>query len=385
MRPHLCHVSPSFGTGGPEVRTALLIDASADAYRHTVISLNGELSGRNRVARRDEVRFLDASRTGRSAADIRDLIRTLGELRPDLVLTYGWGATDALLAASLCGLRRVIHAEDGFLPDEAVQQRPVRLLARRALLRIPPRVVCPSQTLVRIATKTWWLPHHRVTYIPNGVDLRRFASPSPTQAAEARRRLGCTDSEVVVGSVGRLGAEKNHGRLIRAFAAASNGRPAKLLLVGDGPLREPLGRMAQELGVASRVLFPGWAVDPLEFYHAMDLFALSSDTEQMPIALLEAMAAGLPVVSTDVGDIPAMIGPEDGGQVVPVGRDDLYIAALSAMINDEGARVRNGQANQETCRKRYGLDAMIDAYLGLYRGAVEPPCSRLPLGFLIKD
>jgi hypothetical protein len=127
-QPHLCHILPSFGTGGPEVRTALVIDASSDAFRHTVIALNGNLGGRTRIHRQEAVSFLEPPR----GCGLRGLARLLRDLRPDMALTYGWGGTDALLAARLAGIRRVIHAEDGFLPDETIQQRYPRLLARRA-------------------------------------------------------------------------------------------------------------------------------------------------------------------------------------------------------------------------------------------------------------
>src|SRR4051794_7947610 len=140
MRPHLCHIFPAFATGGPEVRTATLIDATGDAFRHTVASLSGELGGRDRVGRRDGVAFVAAPRPGGRAASPWALARLLRGLRPDLVLTYGWGGTDGVLAARLCGLRRVIHAEDGFLPDEAGGQKPARLLARRVVLQAPARV-----------------------------------------------------------------------------------------------------------------------------------------------------------------------------------------------------------------------------------------------------
>src|SRR5690606_24180427 len=103
-RPHLCHIHPSFGTGGPEVRTAQLIDASVDAFRHTVIAMNGDLSGRVRVRCREEVRFLEAPRFSGRGAGLLAMGRALRGFRPDLVLTYGWGGTDGLLAARLVGL-----------------------------------------------------------------------------------------------------------------------------------------------------------------------------------------------------------------------------------------------------------------------------------------
>jgi glycosyltransferase involved in cell wall biosynthesis len=224
----------------------------------------------------------------------------------------------------------------------------------------------------------WWLPSERVRYIPNGVDLGRFAPPTAAQATEARRRLGCGGSEVVIGSVGRLGGEKNHERLVRAFAAITGGRPARLLLVGDGPLRDHLGRLVRDLGLESRVLFAGWAADPLDLYHTMDLFALPSDTEQMPIALLEAMGVGLPAVSTDVGDVRDMVSPENRAFVVPAGREDAFRDALGTLVDDATVRALLGRANRTTCRGRYGLDAMIESYLDLYREALEDARRRVP-------
>jgi len=370
-RPHLCHIHPSFGTGGPEVRTSLVIDASSDEFRHTVIALDGELGGRSRIRGPADVHFQAAPRTPGRIGGSMSLASTIRDLRPDLVLTYGWGGTDGVLAARLGGLRRLIHAEDGFLPDEADRQRLSRLLARRALLRIPARVVCPSRTLVRIATRTWWLPTPKVRYIPNGVDSGRFRPASPAEVAEARKRIGCAGSDVVVGTVGRLGAEKNHERLVRALAHVSTGRSIRLLIVGDGPSRQRLGRLAGELGLGDRVTFVGQVDDPLDCYWAMDLFALSSDTEQMPIAALEAMGVGLPVVSTDVGDVRSMVGPDNRRYVVPLHRESDYAAALAALIDDTQARAWLGRTNREECLRRYGLDAMIRAYLDLYREVLD--------------
>src|SRR5262249_16041921 len=160
--------------------------------------------------------------------------------------------------------------------------------ARQVLLRIPCRVVCPSQTLVRIATRRWWLPDRKVCYIPNGVDADAFSPGSPDKVSVARRRLGCTDGELVVRTVGRLSAEKNHARVVGGLAAVAAAGPARLAVVGDGPSRAPLTRQARDLGLADRVAFTGQTDRPVDYYHAMDVFALSSDTEQMPIAVLEA-------------------------------------------------------------------------------------------------
>jgi glycosyltransferase involved in cell wall biosynthesis len=367
MTPHLVHVFPAFSTGGPEVRTALLMNAVNGDFRHSVVALNGDFSGHTRLRYPEAVRFVPGPPRGRSAGYLFGLARLLRSLRPDLVLTYGWGGLDAVPAARLGGVRRVLHTEDGFLPDEALGQKWPRLLARRVLLRGAARLVCPSRTLLRIAAGDWWLPPEKVCYIPNGVDCARFAPATPEARDVVRRQFGCSPEEVVVGTVGQLRAEKNHERLLRAFARAAAGRPAKLLLVGDGPLRPELERRAHELGLAGRVVFTGVLTDPAECYRALDVFALSSDTEQMPIAVLEAMATGLPVVSTDVGDVRVMVSPENCRFVVPRGDDERYAAALAGLLADRAVWPALGQANREKCLREYSMETMVRAYVRLYR------------------
>jgi len=365
-RLHLCHIFPAFAAGGPEVRTSLLIDASADTYRHTIVALNGNLTGRSRIRRAEEVTFLDGRHEGGQLGNALALRRMLTRVQPNLVLTYGWGGTDAVAAARFSGFHRLIHTEDGFLPDESQRQKFKRVLWRRLFLRMPARVVVPSRTLQRIATDVWWLSPRRICYLPNGVDTTRFAPASPERVLAARRRLGCWQGEVVVGSVGHLREEKNHKRLLNAFAALASQQPARLLLLGEGPLRESLAQQARELGIADRVSFTGLVQDTWEYYPAMDGLAMSSDTEQMPIAVLEAMSMGLPVVSTDVGDVKNMVGSENQRWVTPLGDEPAYMAALMELAKSPGERARLGQANREKCLRDYDLGVMVNAYLELY-------------------
>lgn len=364
--PHLCHVFPAFATGGPEVRTCLLINALDGEFRHTIISLSGDLSGQTRLHHPQTVRLVPAPRPPTRFQKPFALARLIREQAPDLVLTYGWGGTDAVVSARLSGIRRVIHGEDGFLPDEAGQQKWTRLMARRFVLRMPAVVVCPSRTLVDIATRLWRLPRQRIRYLPNGVDLGRFAPPSPAAAAEARKRFGLAPADVVIGNVGHLRAEKNQERLLRAFAPLAARRAVKLLLVGDGPLRENLQHQARTLHMADRVIFAGLVDDPLAAYHAMDIFALSSDTEQMPLALLEAMAVGLPVVCTDVGDIRSMVSAESRRQVVPASDKAAYAQALAQLVENAEARARLGQGGLWKCRQEFDVTKMIETYRALF-------------------
>jgi glycosyltransferase involved in cell wall biosynthesis len=368
---HLCHIFPAFGTGGPQVRTTVVINRLDGEFRHTVLALNGDLSCRSRLHEPEGVACVAAPPRRRGTPYALALARLLSSIAPDVIVTYNWGGTDGLVAARLGGFRRVIHAEDGFGPEEAQVQKLRRVLARRILLRAASQVVCPSRTLVRIARQVWSLPAYKVRYVPNGVDTGRFAPPGPDEAETVRQRLGIQPGEVVIGSVGQLRGEKNHERLLRTFAAVAPARPCRLLLVGDGPLHARLAGLAQELGLAQRVVFTGAVSDPAAYYRAMDVFALSSDTEQMPIAVLEAMAAGLPVVSTDVGDVRFMVSVGNRAYVVPPAQEDAYAAGLAALLGDAVARRALGQANRTKCILEYEERGMVQAYARLYRAVLE--------------
>ena len=366
VKPHLCHVFPVFGNGGPEVRTALVINATTDRFRHTILSISGDTSGGHRIYAKGSTRLEAVPKPGAWGGYPRVLARTLRGLRPDLLITYGWGGVDAILAGRLCGLRRIIHGEDGFLPDEAHGQKARRLIARQVLLRTASCVVVPSQTLVEIAGRLWRLPHRKIHYVPNGVDPLRFSAGSPSDRSAARNRFGFSDTDVVVGTVGHLRPEKNYARLIRAFSQLPDHLHGKLILVGDGDLRAELVRQVHDLGLAGRVVFAGVVPDPVECYRAMDLFALSSDTEQMPIVILEAMAAGLAVLSTDVGDVRGMVSAENQPYVLPRGDDRAYARALATLAQGSEERMNLGRMNRSRCVGMYDLRVMVDRYQDLY-------------------
>jgi glycosyltransferase involved in cell wall biosynthesis len=360
--PRVCHVFPAFANGGPEIRTSTLINALGSEFDHTIIALDGNISGQARFGPADPVHFVTppARRTVFALAEI------LRQQQPDLLVSYGWGGTDAVIAGRLAGFgrSRVVHAEDGFLPDEAVRQKPSRRLARRLILRLAATVVVPSRTLCRIGLDAWHLSPARITYIPNGVDLTRFSKSHSADRASIRQQLGIASDETVVGTAGVLRIEKNLARLVRAFASIGR-RDMRLLIVGDGPERQRISELALELGIAPQVMIPGMVQDTAPYYAAMDVFALSSDTEQMPLALLEAMASGLPAVVTDVGDVSTMIGARNKRFLVPADAGQQYGQAMRALVEDP-LRQDIGADNREKCTREFSLDRMIRAYRNLY-------------------
>ncbi|HEX5328265.1 MAG TPA: glycosyltransferase, partial [Acetobacteraceae bacterium] len=228
-----------------------------------------------------------------------------------------------------------------------------RVLTRRLVLARS-TVVVPSRNLERIATEVWRLAPQRVRYIPNGIDLGRFAA-----------RHSTINPEPVIGAVSALRPEKNFPRLLRAFHIATEQTAARLLVVGDGPERPGLERLASQLGLGDRVRFTGHVADPAPLYAGFDVFAVSSDTEQMPISVLEAMAAGLPVAGTDVGDIRAMLAADNAPLVGPL--DDAALArSLLALLGDASLRRRIGAANRARAARDYDQETMFQAYAALF-------------------
>jgi glycosyltransferase involved in cell wall biosynthesis len=283
------------------------------------------------------------------------------------VLTYNWGAFDAVMARRWFGGPPLVHHEDGFNEDEAAKLNAKRGLYRRIGLPGAYRLVVPSRRLERIALETWKQPAERVVRISNGIPVAAYAEPSGAIPGFERR-----EGEVVIGTVAGLRAVKNLPRLVRAFATmtATN---ARLVIVGEGPEKERIVAEAEALGVAERLVMPGFLSDPARWIGLFDVFALASDSEQFPISLIEAMAAGLPAVSTDVGDVSNMVAEENKPFVVPVGDEDAFISALDRLVSDAALRRTIGRANAARALAEYDEAAMIAAYARLYGAAIGRP------------
>jgi glycosyltransferase involved in cell wall biosynthesis len=336
MPTDLLAVFPGFGAGGAQMRFCAL--ANRLRFRACVVALNGDLSCAARLDPSLNVQF--PSVTVRKGDTLGNVLRLRRLLRGQTVLvTHNWGSIEAAMANAFVGLRH-IHIEDGFGPEERDRQILRRVWLRRLFLRRA-TLVLPSRTLVRIAADSWRL---KPVYIPNGIDLARFAVADPPPGPPT------------IGTVAGLRPEKNVARLIRAFALLRV--PARLVIVGDGPERPGLEALATSLGIADRVTFA---------YRHFSVFALSSDTEQMPLSLLEAMASALPVAATDVGDVAAMLA-EDNRRFVVAQSDAALAGALAALLADAGLRRALGAANAARATL-YGEDAMARAYAELLASA----------------
>lgn len=358
--PLILSVFATFAVGGPQVRFAALANRFGARWRHALVAMDGRTDCIARINPDVPFRLLPAppSAGGIGLSRFRAIRRTLRTLSPKVMLTSNWGSIEwAAMARTVPSLRH-IHMEDGFNPDEISGQKPRRVQARRLILRAS-TIVLPSMRLLKIAREDWRLPERNLHYIPNGLDLARYCPHG--EAAH----LAPAGEGPVIGTVAKLRTEKNLSRLLRAAALLHGERiPFRLLIVGDGPERPVLEALANTLGIAHLTRFAGNMSDPAAVYRAMDVFALSSDTEQMPFSVLEAMASGLSVAATDVGDVSLMLAAENTPYLAP--RDDAALArALGPLLADPGLRAALGRANRAKAERDYGQETMFGAYAAL--------------------
>jgi glycosyltransferase involved in cell wall biosynthesis len=360
----LLHVFPGFGCGGTQLRTASIINALGDEFTHQIMSLNGDLTARGAINSSLNVQFSVARRCAGPFSAPWKFGRAIEAIHPKLVLTYNWGAIDAVIGARLAGFT-VIHNECGFGADEAVKLKRRRVWTRKAVLQTTYCTVVTSANMLRIARKQFGLSPRKAQLIRTGVDTQRFR---PGRNSEGRMLLGVGPSELLFGFVGGLRDEKNIPLMLRAFHNAKI-QDAKLLLVGDGPCRAAVEKLVDELGIASKVILAGQVADPLPYLWMLDVFVMSSSTEQVSNALLEAMACGLPVVCTDAGDSRELLGSAGNGYVVPP-EDESALARALTRIAPEGTRATLRAANRERTAANYGKERMVAEYGELFRRAV---------------
>ena len=366
MSARLLHVFSTFAPGGPQVRTCRLLPELPREWKHAIVALDGCTDARTLLDPALDVELLPSPPRASTPATALRLARLFRERRPNLLCTYNFGALDALLAARLAGLRAVVHHEDGFRPDEVGAQKLRRVWARRFALGVTRALIVPSFTLERIAREVWHQPAERVRRIPNGIRVSDFprADRNPARRAE----LGIPADAPLVGFVGHLRPEKNPVRAVEALAACGRA-DAHLLILGDGPERPRVEEAARRLGLTSRVHLAGHRADPRPDYRAMDAFLISSDTEQMPVALLEAMASALPVVSTDVGDVRAVL-PEQQAALVKSSQVASLAEALAILLSD-GQRARAlGEANRARVKTSFSFREMAAQFELVYSRAL---------------
>lgn len=360
---HVVHVLSSYGMGGQErVAYDLAVAQRRAGWRVTAVSLapapDGPLAEELRAAG-IEVARVPRVREGLDPVLIVRLARWLRARGVDLVHTHNrmaliYGAPAARLAGA-----RVVHTKHGNNPRGGT-----RLAAGNLAGRLVHAFVAVSEETAAFARRRREIPEPRLHVIANGIELSRF-HPDAAARARVRAALAVPADAWVIGSVGRVAAEKNHALLVRAVAPLLGPR-ARLVLAGDGPLLDELRALVATLPAAPYIHLLGMRRDVPDVLAALDAFAMSSDTEGLPLVVLEAMATALPVVSTAVGGIPNVIVEGATGSLVRA-KDEAGLRAAAAALRDDPDRARAwGARARDVVLAEFSAQRMADAYLALY-------------------
>jgi glycosyltransferase involved in cell wall biosynthesis len=362
----ILHIHSSFDPGGKELRCVRLINAFGGAAFNALVS--GEPDKRGAAALIEPMVAWAKFPSLKGKPWPRRLNAMAAAMQSyDLVCTYNWGAMDAVLAHTLFAdvykLPPLVHHEDGFNEDEAERRKRGRNLYRRIALGRASALVVPSHTLERIAIEEWDQPRARVRRIPNGIDTRAYAA---TPKADVLLGLVKHTGELWLGSLAGLRKVKNLTALVRALPFLDEAW--QLVIAGEGPEREAILAEAERRGIEDRVHLPGFVANPASVAGLFDVFALSSLSEQFPISVIEAMAAGLPIAAPAVGDVAEMVAEANAPFIVPPGDERALRQALTALADDPALRRRIGEANRARAREEYDEATMIRRYKALYWG-----------------
>jgi glycosyltransferase involved in cell wall biosynthesis len=284
-------------------------------------------------------------------------------IRPDVVHTHQIAALlYAGRAARKAGVPAIVHTEHG---KHYAKRWRTRMLGKVAA-RSAHRFFGVSLDIARDVARYGIAPPHRIAVVPNGIDPAAIQDRAGRD--EVRRELGIPLDAPVVGTLGRLSEVKRQDLLISGFAKFRQRVPgAHLMLVGDGPMLGPLKKQVEELGLESCVHFAGYQASPGRYLHAMDLFVLTSESEGMPLAVLEAWAAGLAVVASRVGGLPEFIDHGRNGLLYTFGDEEALVDSMAQLMENRQEAERLAGAGLQLVQSQYTLQRTAETYDAAYR------------------
>jgi glycosyltransferase involved in cell wall biosynthesis len=369
MTTRIVHILSSFGMGGQErVAYDLAVGQLAAGHHVTALSLapppDGPLAAEFRAAG-VEVERVARAKPGLDPVLILRLAWWLRGHHTQLVHTHNRMALIYGAPAGRLAHAAVVHTKHGNNPKGGT-----RLLAANLAARCADAFVAVSDETAAFARKRREIDERKLLVIPNGIELGRF-NPAPAARDRVRRELGIPAGAWVIGTVGRIAPEKNHALLVRAIAPLL-GPETRLVVAGDGPLLPELKALVQSLGVAGFVHLLGVRRDVPDVLNALDTFVLSSDTEGLPLVVLEAMATALPVLSTRVGGVPNVLEEGQTGMLVPVG-DEAALRDRAAQLRGDPAGSRAlGERARSAAMTKFSAERMKREYLDLYARVLSP-------------
>lgn len=376
QRPLITHVVFSFNTGGLENGIVNLINhLPADLFRHEILALTRCSPAFSARILRDDVHFTEMNKgPGHATSLYPALYRHFRAHRPAIVHTRNLAALETLVPARAAGVPIRIHGEHGWDVSDPDGKKVKNRMIRRLFRPFVSHYVALSEHIAAYLSAGVGVPAQRISRICNGVDITRF------HPAQAGRDLlaGSPFNETrlrVIGTVGRLQAVKDQLGLIRAFARMLAADPTalghlRLMIVGDGPLREHLVSEVSRLGLEDKVWLAGERADVPEVMRAMDVFVLPSLAEGISNTVLEAMASGLPVIASHVGGNPELVLPRLTGALVPPNEGAALTQALLDYAQNPEMAASQGRAARERAQVLFSIEGMVSQYAALYQSGI---------------
>lgn len=379
----VCRIIGRLNIGGPALHAILLTQGLRARGYETLLVTGREGAGEGNfhdLAAEQGVTPLILPQLGREIRPHRDgaalvaLVRLLRRLRPDIVHTHTAKA-GALgrIAAKLARVPIIVHTFHGHVLDGYFSRSTTRIFLgiERCLAAITTKVLTVSDGQCRDLLDLRIGRPASVEVMPLGLALDGFLR-SHLRRGEIRRRLGVPTEAPLVGIIARLAPIKDHATFLEAASDLRRSRQdVRFLIVGDGELRSHLEQQARALGLEECVHFLGWQRELEPIYADLDLAVLSSLNEGTPVSLIEAMAAGLPVVATKVGGIPDLVADGKTGLLVPPKDPMAMSQAMDTLLGDTDRRRQMGQLGREVVYPMYSDTALIDRMHRLYSSLLQ--------------
>jgi len=359
------HLLPQLRLGGMENGVITLVNGmDAGRFQSSICSFEPPDEIQGRVKSSVPLHVLHR-RSGNDPLLPLRLARVMRRQRPHVVHSHTWGTLcEGYAATRMAGVPLFIHGEHGTMELRSRNLRVQRWVWNRAA-----RVLSVSQRLAERMSREVGFPLERIRVIHNGADLSRFGR---APRATVRRELGLADDAFVFGTVGRLVPVKDHAAFITAAGVLlKQGLQCRAFIVGDGPLHDTLERQIAECGLGSTVTLLGNRNDVERVLMALDLFVLSSKSEGLPNTVLEAMASGLPVISTAVGGADELVVPGVTGLLVPPGDPGALAAAISHLHAVPDRRACFGAKGRQRAQEKFDVTRMLSDYEQLYLELTE--------------
>lgn len=360
---NVLQIVEGLGSGGAETKLLELVE-HIDSNRFNTILMSLGFSGHVRDLRVPEgVEFVTLSRRCRfDLLLIRDLVHLMKDREIDIVMTTLFYAdVMGAIASRLAGVKAMFSWETISSPKWLVKHR---LWLYRFAMRYCDFIISVSRATADWLVKKRGMPEEKVIVIPYGVDDKKFTVRDGT---EMRKKLNLAHDDIVLGTAARLHSQKGHRYLLDALPRLVSEFPKlKWVIAGEGDLRDELEAIVGQKGVASHVFFLGHCTNVHELLPAFDIFVLPSLYEGLPNCVLEAMAAGKPIVASAVdGTVEAVVDGETGVLVPPGDPDRLY-NALSRLIKDEDLRNKMGMSSRKRVEDIFSLSKQVQAFENLY-------------------